>query len=60
VSSLLEGAEAHARGLPLLGAIQVAILPEQGVLAEPYAWQRAAPLARLKAPPIALLAGSVG
>ena len=35
--SLLEGAEAHARGLPLLGAIQVSILPKQGVLAEPYA-----------------------
>ena len=31
----LQGAEAHARGLPLLGAIQVAILPEQGVLAAP-------------------------
>jgi len=29
------GAEAHARGLPLLGAIQIAILPKQGVLAAP-------------------------
>ena len=46
------GAEAHARGLPLLGAIQIAILPKQGVLA--------APAARLKAPLGALLAGSVG
>ena len=33
--SPLPGADAHARGLPLLGAIQVAILPEQGVLAAP-------------------------
>ena len=31
----LQGAEAHARGLPLLGMIQVAILPKQGVLAAP-------------------------
>jgi len=31
----LQGAEAHARGLPLLGVIQVAILPKQGVLAAP-------------------------
>ena len=31
----LQGAEAHARGLALLGVIQVAILPKQGVLAAP-------------------------
>ena len=28
---LQEGSEAHARGLPLLGAIHAACLPEQGV-----------------------------
>ena len=31
----LQGAEAHARGLPLLGAIQGAVLPEQGVPSAP-------------------------
>ena len=30
-----EGSEAHARGLPLLGAIRVAFLPEQGVPSAP-------------------------
>ena len=30
-----EGAEAHARGLPLLGAIHAALLPEQGVPSAP-------------------------
>ena len=30
-----EGSEAHARGLPLLGAIQTTFLPEQGVPSAP-------------------------
>ena len=30
-----EGSEAHARGLPLLGAIHAACLPEQGVPSAP-------------------------
>ena len=33
----LQGAEAHARGLPLLGAIHAACLPEQGVPSAPGA-----------------------
>ena len=31
----MQGAEAHARGLPLLGVVQGAVLPKQGVLAAP-------------------------
>ena len=31
----LQGAEAHARGLPLLGAIRATFLPEQGVPSAP-------------------------
>jgi hypothetical protein len=30
-----EGSEAHARGLPLLGAIRAAFLPKQGVPSAP-------------------------
>ena len=41
----LEGSEAHARGLPLLGVIHVAFPPKQGVLSAPAprrqrAWRR--------------------
>ena len=52
-----EGSEAHARGLPLLGAIRAAFLPEQGVLAAPAPrLQRASK--HLRRPP--LVAGKVG
>jgi len=49
VPSRLQGAEAHARGLPLLGAIQVATLPKQGVLAAPVPRLQRAPK-HLRAP----------